>query len=111
MHMIDMGHCFMNADDESEYEEFYDFSKTYQDHPLAIKGIEEKKTKDNDGEDSDESWEDAEFESGDDEEMSDEENDIKDGQINTEKGSSKEEIGNDEEQKSQISSIQGKPYK
>lgn len=34
--MIDKGHCFMNIEDEQEYEKFYDFSKTYQNHPDAI---------------------------------------------------------------------------
>ena len=28
-HMVDKGHCFMNIEDEEEYEKFYDFSKTY----------------------------------------------------------------------------------
>ncbi len=32
-HMIDKAHCFMNIEDEYEYEKFYDFSKTYIDHP------------------------------------------------------------------------------
>jgi len=27
----------MNTDDEEEYEEFYDFTKTYEDHPLVEK--------------------------------------------------------------------------
>lgn len=33
--MADKGHCLINADDEEEYEEFYDFSKTYENHPDA----------------------------------------------------------------------------
>jgi len=35
--MMDKGHCLMNTDDEEEYEEFYDFTKTYEDHPLVEK--------------------------------------------------------------------------
>lgn len=35
-HMMDKSHCFLNAEDEHEYEPFYDFSKTYLDHPDAI---------------------------------------------------------------------------
>ncbi len=31
--MQDKAHCQMNPDDEDEYEEFYDFSKTYEGHP------------------------------------------------------------------------------
>mmetsp|Transcript_35832 Transcript_35832/g.34867 ORF Transcript_35832/g.34867 Transcript_35832/m.34867 type:complete len:85 (-) Transcript_35832:699-953(-) len=33
-HMIDKQHCFMNPEDEREYEEFYDFSKAYEHLPL-----------------------------------------------------------------------------
>lgn len=35
--MIDKGHCMMNMEDEDEYVDFYDFSKTYENHPLLIK--------------------------------------------------------------------------
>lgn len=35
--MIDKGHCMMNMEDEEEYVDFYDFSKTYENHPLLIK--------------------------------------------------------------------------
>lgn len=43
--MIDKGHCMMNMEDEEEYLDFYDFSKTYENHPLLIgnKGVEEIK--------------------------------------------------------------------
>jgi pre-60S factor REI1 len=34
-HMMDKAHCFMNVDDEHEYEQYYDFSKTYEGHPDA----------------------------------------------------------------------------
>lgn len=37
-HMIDKQHCFINQEDEHEYEEFYDFSKTYENHPDLIGG-------------------------------------------------------------------------
>lgn len=30
--MLDKGHCFMNVDDEEEYQKFYDFSKSYQNY-------------------------------------------------------------------------------
>ncbi len=45
---MDKGHCLTNTEDEDEYEEFYDFSKTYEDHPLAIKQSEKKKVKEGD---------------------------------------------------------------
>jgi hypothetical protein len=34
--MMDKCHCFMNVEDEHEYEQYYDFSKTYEGHPDAI---------------------------------------------------------------------------
>ena len=37
-HMIDKRHCIMNMEDEEEYLDYYDFSKTYKNHPLLIKG-------------------------------------------------------------------------
>lgn len=43
--MIDKSHCFMNVEDEHEYEQYYDFSKTYEGHPDAVKGGEEGKDK------------------------------------------------------------------
>jgi len=36
--MADKQHCFMNPEDEHEYEQFYDFSKLY---PSKLKGEEE----------------------------------------------------------------------
>ena len=44
-HMMDKSHCFMNVEDEHEYEQYYDFSKTYEGHPDAIKGEEGKDKK------------------------------------------------------------------
>lgn len=35
-HMIDSCHCIMNMEDEDEYVDFYDFSKTYENHPFII---------------------------------------------------------------------------
>lgn len=43
--MIDKSHCIMNMEDEDEYVDFYDFSKTYENHPLLIQKDEEE-TKD-----------------------------------------------------------------
>jgi hypothetical protein len=66
-------------EDEDEYVDFYDFSKTYENHPLLIQGENEeepgfeaiteepekenKKTKK--GEDGDDSWDDCELEEAD----------------------------------------------
>jgi len=66
--MIDKSHCFMNMEDEDEYVDFYDFSKTYENHPLLLnKAIKEapsgEENKDGTGED----WEDCDFEDGSDE--------------------------------------------
>ena len=76
---MDQGHCIMNMDDEDEYVDFYDFSKTYENHPLIIRGEEKnaimseipeeeetkKKSKkektEDDGSDSD--WDDCDLES------------------------------------------------
>ena len=35
-HMLDKAHCVMNMEDMDEYADFYDFSKTYENHPLLI---------------------------------------------------------------------------
>ena len=65
----------MNMDDEDEYVDFYDFSKTYQNHPLMIReqnevidegepedeDDEKKKGKKGDGSDSE--WDDCDLES------------------------------------------------
>mmetsp|Transcript_8207 Transcript_8207/g.13747 ORF Transcript_8207/g.13747 Transcript_8207/m.13747 type:complete len:282 (+) Transcript_8207:579-1424(+) len=77
-HMMDKGHCHLNMEDEDEYVDFYDFSKTYENHPLLIKdvasnAIEEAKVEEEEkdagdvktkkkkrGEDED--WEDCDFE-------------------------------------------------
>jgi hypothetical protein len=42
--MMDKSHCFMNVEDEHEYEQYYDFSKTYEGHPDATSAEEGKKT-------------------------------------------------------------------
>lgn len=66
-HMIDKRHCIMNMDDEDEFVDFYDFTKTYENHPLLInkgsddiKAIKEEK---GDGTDAEgEAWEDVDAE-------------------------------------------------
>ena len=35
--MMDKSHCFMNAIDEHEYTQFYDFTKAYTGYPNEIK--------------------------------------------------------------------------
>lgn len=63
-HMIDMAHCRINMDDEEEYLDFYDFTKTYENHPDAVIKEEEKvKAQEKDKEASEESWDDCDEES------------------------------------------------
>ena len=87
-HMIDKSHCFMNMEDEDEYLDFYDFSKTYENHPLLLKEGEEgyvgeKKMKpvpeEADKEDAAEgSWEDCdEMSLGSDEDADDDKEEVK----------------------------------
>ena len=58
--MIDKAHCQINPDDEEEFEEFYDFSKTYENHPSAKKITDQsQKVKE------DEEWEDVDEEDDD----------------------------------------------
>ena len=82
-HMMDKSHCFMNVDDEHEYEQYYDFSQTYEGHPEAAseEGKEKKtplltkKTKDDVEEVEGDGWEDVDVEdagSGEEVESSDE---------------------------------------
>jgi len=61
----------MNMEDEEEYVDFYDFSKTYENHPLLIKplnpAIKEEAKEDEEGDTEkrkpeDEEWEDCDFE-------------------------------------------------
>lgn len=59
----------MNMEDEDEYLDFYDFSKTYENHPLLIKddtlAIKEesaKKEEDDKSNEGDEGWEDCDVE-------------------------------------------------
>jgi pre-60S factor REI1 len=65
-HMMDKGHCFMNVDDEHEYEQYYDFSKTYEGHPdvqrplITTKVAAEAPKEDAKGEDQE--WEDVDVE-------------------------------------------------
>jgi hypothetical protein len=61
----------MNMEDEDEYVDFYDFSKTYDNHPLIIQGEERKALipiEEEKGTKKDEEWEDCDYEDmGDDE--------------------------------------------
>lgn len=54
----------MNMEDEDEYLEFYDFSKTYENHPLLNKGAQNKAIKESENEDDEEGeeWEDCDVE-------------------------------------------------
>jgi hypothetical protein len=58
----------MNMEDEDEYVDFYDFSKTYENHPLMIQGEEQKKKLESikevkeEKKDKDVEWEDADYE-------------------------------------------------
>ena len=85
-HMMDKGHCLMNTEDEEEFEEFYDFTKTYENHPLLIKQTEKPKRVRKEGDqaadgEADEAWEDVDFESADEDDIeADGEEEIKDGQ-------------------------------
>ena len=63
-HMCDKSHCIMNMEDEEEYLDFYDFSKTYENHPLLVKdstlAIKEGNAKEEQDEDrEDDGWEDC----------------------------------------------------
>jgi pre-60S factor REI1 len=60
-HMLDKRHCLINLDDEHEYEDFYDFSKTYVDSPYAVH-VEKPKKEAKEGDDE---WEDNDFEDDD----------------------------------------------
>lgn len=69
-----MGHCMMNEDDEEEYEQFYDYARTYVNMGLQMKNkaIEPQKEESKkravkeSGENSDDSWEDCDMESDED---------------------------------------------
>lgn len=69
--MIDKSHCCLNMEDEEEYIDFYDFSKTYENHALLIKegednenngiqAIKEEGEKE-DAKSDEESWDDCEL--------------------------------------------------
>jgi len=67
--MMDKSHCFMNVDDEHEYEQYYDFSKTYEGHPDAAneEGKEKQRTplltkKTSKDEEEADGWEDVDVE-------------------------------------------------
>jgi hypothetical protein len=95
--MIDKGHCFMNIEDEEEYERFYDFSKTYENHPDAIKvaGETDKKEDGEEGKDvvkvsNHDEWEDIDVEDAKEEEIAEDMD---------------ENEGSDDEEKKSVSSI------
>jgi hypothetical protein len=52
--MVDCRHCIMNMEDEDEYVDFYDFSKTYENHPLMIQSGSSDSITEEEGEDDDE---------------------------------------------------------
>jgi hypothetical protein len=41
--MMDKGHCQLNPDDEEEYEEFYDFSRRYNNSNLTQEELKTRK--------------------------------------------------------------------
>ena len=71
-HMMDKTHCFMNIEDEHEYERFYDFSKTYEGLPEVAKKAE---TKDEGKEEvnGEGEWEDVDIEDANEEEIAEDE--------------------------------------
>jgi hypothetical protein len=87
----------MNIEDEEEYERFYDFSKTYENHPDAIKvaGETDKKEDGEEGKDvvkvsNHDEWEDIDVEDAKEEEIAEDMD---------------ENEGSDDEEKKSVSSI------
>ena len=93
----------MNIEDEPEYEKFYDFSKTYENHPDAIKVPKEDK-KEGEVENKvrdltnmkDEEWEDIDVE------------DAKEGEIEEIDENEENEASDEDEKAKSISSINSK---
>lgn len=75
-HMLDKMHTFMNMEDENEYEQFYDFSKTYENHPLADAKQEVKEGESKVGEskeaEHDAEWEDVDLEDANEDDLNNE---------------------------------------
>lgn len=72
-HMIDKGHCILNMEDEDEYVDYYDFSKTYKNHPLLIEdpnAIKEAGEENEDDGNASEGWEDCDLDDDEDGEES-----------------------------------------
>ena len=62
-HMIDKSHCVFNMEDEEEYLDYYDFSKTYKNHPLLLENENEIKEagEKEEGDDEGDGWEDCDL--------------------------------------------------
>ena len=64
--MLDKAHCMINMDDEEEYLDFYDFTKSYENHPDAVMPPKEERkvaAKIIEENDSEESWDDCDEQS------------------------------------------------
>lgn len=74
--MIDKTHTFINLEDDHEYESFYDFGKTYEEHPNAIQIKDDQQVTPTKGDGKTESvgqeWEDIDLEDANEEEVKDE---------------------------------------
>jgi hypothetical protein len=71
--MIDKSHCIMNMEDEEEYLDYYDFSKTYKNHPLLLNKDENEikeagEKEEGESEDGGDGWEDCDLDDDEDEE-------------------------------------------
>ena len=84
--MLDKSHCMMNMDEEEEYLDFYDFTKTYENEPLANVVKEEGEERKVQAINEEDEWDECELE--DEDLKSDEE--IKEDQISFQIVSDKE---------------------
>ena len=71
--MIDKQHTFMNMEDEHEYEQFYDFSKTYENHPETAK---QENDKDAESKTEEAEWEDVDLEDANEDDLEDDDDEI-----------------------------------
>ena len=76
-HMLDKSHCIFNMEDEEEYLDFYDFTKTYKNHPLLIENemMIKESSENHKDEGSDVGWEDCNLEDEEDNTCKEEEKD------------------------------------